>query len=304
MSAIQFLKRKEIDEQKWNESIARASSSLPYAFSWYLDAVAENWDALITDNYETVMPLVWLRKFGIKCLYQPYYCQQLGVFGRSVTKQVQQDFVNHIAEKFSYISINLNPVSKIVSEEYKLRPKKNLLLELSKDYNSLKKKYSENHRRNIKKAETAGIFFSDKTELKHFQKFYLSNVNRKQEIFKSKHEKIFKQLTAKLIEKNAGQIFSAIDEAGNLVAASIIVTHQKRFINVINTSSAQGKNTGASHFLFDKIIQKYAGTDNFLDFEGSSIPSIARFYQGFGAYEEIFYHYYTSVIEKQKQRFL
>lgn len=304
MNAIRFLKRKEVDEQKWNECIAGSSNSLPYAFSWYLDSVGENWDALMLGDYETVMPLVWLRKLGIKCLYQPYYCQQLGVFGKNMPKQVQENFLNYATKKFSYININLNPSTKTISEEFKLIEKKNLMLNLDKEYNLLKKIYSENHSRNIKKAKKAGIVFSEETDLSHFQKFYLENVNRKQENFKSKHEKIFRQLTKMLIGNNSGQMFSAIDKGGKLIAASMIIRHQKRLINIINTSSALGKSAGASHFLFDNIIRKNAETETTLDFEGSSVPSIARFYQGFGAYAEIFYQYHTSIIEKQKQRFL
>ena len=59
MNNIRFLRRSEIDLDKWDDTIAKATHSLPYAFSWYLDAVAEHWDALVMDDYKAVMPLVW-----------------------------------------------------------------------------------------------------------------------------------------------------------------------------------------------------------------------------------------------------
>jgi hypothetical protein len=37
------------------------------------------------------------------------------------------------------------------------------------------------------------------------------------------------------------------------------------------------------HFLFDNIIYQFAGHNMFLDFEGSEIESIARFFKGFGS---------------------
>ena len=66
MNAIQFLKRDKIDEQKWNNAVEQSLNSLPYAYSWYLDSVAENWAALVLGDYQTIMPLVWLHKLGIK----------------------------------------------------------------------------------------------------------------------------------------------------------------------------------------------------------------------------------------------
>lgn len=297
MNTIKFLKRKEIDEQKWNETVAH-SNSLPYAFTWYLDCVAENWDALVSKNYEAVLPLVWLRKFGIKCLYQPYYCQQLGAFGEAITNELQTEFLNYAKKNFAYININLNASAKEVSEDFKLLHRKNLILNLNLPHEQLQKKYSENHKRNIKKAEKAGIVLEEENELTNFQIFYLANINRKKENFKTKHEKIFRGLTTTLLEKKVGKIFSAKDENGNLLAASLILLSQKRIINIINTSSERGKNSGASQFLFDKIIQHYSNSELTLDFEGSSIAGIARFYEGFGAEEEIFYRLETSIIKR------
>ncbi len=61
MNQLRVLKRKEIDEQKWNALIQTSVQSLPYALSYYLDAVAENWEAIVVGDYEASMPFVWLR---------------------------------------------------------------------------------------------------------------------------------------------------------------------------------------------------------------------------------------------------
>jgi len=105
------------------------------------------------------------------------------------------------------------------------------------------------------------------------------------------------------MENGRGKIFSSISEDRKQLASCMIVHHQKRIINIINTSSTEGKNTGASHFLFDSIIQTYAGKQITMDFEGSSVHSIARFYEGFGAQQETFYNYHTTILKKQGQRF-
>jgi hypothetical protein len=41
--------------------------------------------------------------------------------------------------------------------------------------------------------------------------------------------------------------------------------------------------------LIDTFIQNNSGKNLILDFEGSNIPGIARFYKGFGAMAETYY---------------
>ena len=304
MNNIRFFKRSEINDVLWNELINQSVNSLPYALSWYLDAVAENWGALVLNDYQAVMPVVWLTKLGVKCLYQPYYCQQLGVFSTAaLAKDLQKDFLKAAADKFPYVNINLNAGVDVIANETGLNPKKNLLLALNKTYDEIFRHYNQNHKRNIAKGSKNKLRFFEDTDLISFQAFYLGNVNRAKENFKHRHETIFKKLTAKLLSINTGHIFSAITAEGDLVAAVLIIKHQKRLVGIINTSSAEGKKAGASHFLFDQIIKKYAGSDLVLDFEGSSIPTIARFYEGFGAYEEVFFNYKTTVLRSISKRF-
>lgn len=301
MSNISFVTRKQIDEQRWNQLISQ-SNSLPYALTWYLDAVAENWDALVLADYQVVMPLVWLRKLGIKCLYQPYYCQQLGVFGKANKAELKQ-LLQTAAQKFPYADINLNPTAAPLQEEFKLLKKKNLLLSLKGNYPTLQKNYNTNHQRNIAKAVKAGLMFTEDLDLKDFQKFYLGNVNREKENFKPKHERIFKKLTSELLTRSVAKIFAAVDVAGKPLAAILVIFHQNRAIAIVNSSSSEGKKSGGSHYVFDQFIQKHAGSGLVLDFEGSSIPGIARFYEGFGATEETFYNYRHNIAKSISQRF-
>lgn len=296
MSRPVLIKRKNIDEPKWNSCLKGSSGSLPYAYSWYLDAVAENWDALVWNDYEFIMPLVWLRKLGLPCLYQPYYCQQLGVFGNKPNEEILNQFLLTAIKQYPYIHINLNPSAKTVSDKFHLLPKKNLLLDLNSSHASLSKKYTENHKRNISKAEKSRAIFSE-AETKFFRQFYLQNINREKENFKPQHEKIFKRLTEIVTQKKVGNFFCVVDTKGQMLSACLILFHNNRIINIINTSSAEGKKAGASHFLFDQIIRLHSGKNLVLDFEGSSIAGVARFYEGFGAQPETFYSLQTNLIK-------
>ena len=50
---IQYLLNHQIDKTKWDATIAECGNI--YAFSWYLDIVHPQWEALVEDDYQSVM---------------------------------------------------------------------------------------------------------------------------------------------------------------------------------------------------------------------------------------------------------
>ena len=136
-----------------------------------------------------------------------------------------------------------------------------------------------------------------------FQSFYLKNIDRTQQNFKPQHEKIYKRLIAIVEQNKSGCFFAVKDTDENIQAALLLLHHQTRLINIINVASAEGKKSGASHFLFSGVIQQNAGQNKLFDFEGSSVSSIAKFYEGFGAQPENFWLYETNIFRKLSQRF-
>src|SRR5688572_10861129 len=82
---IRFVPYKEIDFTKWDNCIATASNGLIYGYSYYLDHMAKQWDGLVLNDYEAVMPLIWRKKYGILYCYQPPFTQQCGWFGYPLT---------------------------------------------------------------------------------------------------------------------------------------------------------------------------------------------------------------------------
>ena len=78
---IRYLTHNQIDTLRWDECVTHSPDGLVYAWSWYLNVVHQNWEALVEDDYEAVMPLCGGKKFGINYLFQPFFTQKFGVFG-------------------------------------------------------------------------------------------------------------------------------------------------------------------------------------------------------------------------------
>ena len=76
---IQYLRHGQIDKTKWDACIESSSNGLVYGYSFYLDQMAGNWEALVMDDYKIGMPLTARKKYGIQYLAQPFLAAQLTV---------------------------------------------------------------------------------------------------------------------------------------------------------------------------------------------------------------------------------
>ena len=60
---IQYLEHNQIDKKKWDDTIEEFGNI--YAYSWYLDVVHHQCEALVEDDYVSLMPLTGGKKFGV-----------------------------------------------------------------------------------------------------------------------------------------------------------------------------------------------------------------------------------------------
>ena len=132
--------RKNIPLDRWDELVLHHSAGRPYAHSCYLDCVAGGqWEAIIDDNFNWVMPLPYNRKlFGFKQYYQPFFCQQLGIIGSHFPDvQTQIAVIKLLRRKAVRTRLQLNEDNtelKFLSENIK----KNLVLNLDTPYSENK----------------------------------------------------------------------------------------------------------------------------------------------------------------------
>jgi len=283
---LKLVQRKEIQEEKWDDLIAHSPAETIYPYCWYLDAVAENWSALVVDDYRYVMPVVWKKKAGMKYIYQPFYTQQLGVFSREyVEPELIQQMLKILYKKFRFAGINFN-AKNLVGEEkpFTVEDKSNYVMTLNQDYDTHYKGYSSNAKRNIKKS----IEFSEQVE-RNLPVEELVRLKRENDVIK-RSEADYRWL-GKILENirqnDAGKIY-AIRKESEISAAAFFAFSKTRAIYLLSASSQTGKEQRGMFRIVDTFIQDYAGSGMILDFEGSNIPSVARFFGGFGAQADIY----------------
>jgi len=279
---IQYLTQQQIDKQKWDACIDTADNGLIYAYSWYLDTMSKQWDALVLNDYETVMPITWNKKYGIRYLYQPFLAAQLGVFGKNITGEQVSSFINSIPASFKYIDICLN-CKNIQSDPDGLTiERSNFILDLNRPYETLFENYRENTQRNIKKALQLGCTVQKGFDVAEVIKLAIQQMKNQgnQEAENILH---FRKLYQYLRQRNMASTYGVFSNQNELLASCVFFFKNNRAYYILVGNNPNGKTTGASHALIDAFIKEHAGSKMILDFEGSDIPNLAFFYSSFGA---------------------
>jgi hypothetical protein len=292
---IRHLSHTSIDRARYDACIAQAANGMPYAFSWYLDQIAGKWDVLVSGDYEAVCPLPWNAKWlGLKQVYQPLFCQQLGVFSKNLPgPELVRSFLEAIPPTFRRVLICLNEKNAVAEMPgWEIRPRSNFLLDLHRPWEAIEAGYSKSLKKRLRKAREEHALVEAPLSPRELSKLYQSQLGEKVEC-PPKMYKRFEGVMREAIARDLGRIWGATDLRGELLAAGFFLQSHGRIINMFGASTAMGKDHHSMHFLLDALIRRHAGQSLLLDFEGSSIPSIAYFFGSFGAEE----HSYSCLLK-------
>ncbi len=282
---IQYLQHNQIDKSKWDATIAECGNI--YAFSWYLDMVHPQWEALVEDDYQSVMPLTGGKKFGINYLYQPYFVQQLGVFSKEpVTPKKTNEFLNAIPNKYRFAEIRLNENNIFDNEVQGVEYHRNVLLDLNRDYEAIRAGYHQNTKRNLAKAEDNNLQLVTTVIPYHVVALFRDNRGALLDKWGDVEYGVLTHLAQVAQQRNAAFMLGVNEKGiGQLICAAIFMKTKDRITFLFSGLTVEGKQRQAMTYLLDQVIQKYANQPLTFDFEGSDDENLARFYLGFGGTE-------------------
>lgn len=275
---IQFVKRNQLDENKYNACISTSLQSRIYAYSWYLDIVTDNWSVLVLDDYEAVMPLPRNSRFMIHYISQPFFTQQLGVFSKeSLSIEETGKFIRKIPTYFLKIALQFNSGNHFSTAKAVL--KNNFILDLNDCYNELYQRFSKRRKRSIKQGLKKELSIE---EVAFKEVLMLSRENYSLKGVSDKEYHKLSTLVEVAKEKNKVSV-RGVKVDGELIGGSVFLLDEQRIVYLFSAVSQKGKKMQVGSFLLNSIIKENSNSKKTLDFEGSMIPSIASFFKSFGA---------------------
>jgi len=298
--SIQYVDHHQIDPTKWDSAILRSPHPLVYGLFEYLNAVCESqWDALIYNDYEAVFPLPFKKKFGIKYLVQPVFCQQLGAFGSNVNVSTN-DFLSAIPKRFLRVRLQLNPYfdqtnevasiqtkpAGIIASSGKLTTKTNMTIQLSQPLD-----YNKDCKKNLHRLAELPIEYKiNAISIRDAIDTYRKAWGKQNPKIGDEHYQLFANACS---EKLSFTVTAHHQKEGDLLGAAVFLItpeNTKRSLHYVCAGPTEaGKSIGVMHGIIDFVLNRYQGENMLFDFEGSSIASVASFYKKFGATEEPFF---------------
>ena len=290
---IKYVKNNEIDREKWDHCISMIPLVKPYGFSWYMDNMAPGWAALIDDDYKSVFPIPGFKRFGIHYISTPTFLQQLGCFSPDKPpRDALNEFLEYIPEFYRLIDLCVG--HRTDSPDYRITEKPNYELNLSQPYSILYDNFSHHCKRNIERSARKKHELTIDVTPGEMIELFINNRGSEIKGIKARDYKRLQNLMKYCLDLKKGRIVGVRTKGKKLVYGLFVIEVKGNItlLFVANTQESREGRTG--YFVVNELIKESAGTSTILDFEGSSIPTVASFMESFGTVNVPYYRIYRN----------
>jgi len=291
-----LVKRDEIDEDKWNRFVESSPQGYIYHYTWYLDAVFEDWQAVIIKNNEqwhAVMPLTVKKKWGVRYALQPIFTQFLGVLYRPQESKLEKQLADkkdwteaiiHEIPKLKVFHYNFSPnfdyPLPFYWQKYTLHTRYNYILDLNTSMEHLHQNLNSKMRQTIKKGIENELIISQESDINligsHVDKSFLNE----------KMYAVMKKLFEQAQKRNRATLLIVKDKQGKVLTGGVFMQYKNEsWINLYGSfkPNEDTEKRPAGFMVWKAIELAHKNGFKVFDFEGSMIEGVERFFRKFGA---------------------
>lgn len=292
----EILGRHQIEDAVWDGFIARSPQAAPYGCSWYLDVVWPSWQAVVVSEkgqWLAVLPFKVSRKYGISYIFNPSFCQYVGLFWREMNvKNATQEFA--LKKKLVKAAIEALPKGIQVFDVkfspefdyplpfhwagYELCSRYSYWLENQEDKSAIFKNFEERTRTYINKAVKSGLVATPVEEVEAI----LALAQKKDSY--ALEAGLLKKLWAALRQQKTGTALEVRDADGRLHAGLVYQQFGSKLLHLFSAYDPALGNQGGMSLAIWRSIEAARPSVQVIDFEGSMIEPIEHFFRGFGAH--------------------
>jgi len=290
---MEFTHTASPDPDLWNACYSAASEPFPYDRIEYLDSLGVNWQAAVGEGL--ILPYALGRsRLGYMQAFCPLGAQRLGPIGPAADDAGAVREALDSLPRCTRLRLRFSRPKDWGAdrgwhgrrgglERWTSSP--NYELPLGSSYERLHAQFTSQTRRNLKNAHQNQLWeYSNPEEL---WTYFVQNQGKKYRIPPG-YERSMKSAMYHLLHQGRGAVWAAIGPGNQWLAGMFVAFSGDRAVVLFSATTEEGRERQSMTWLVNEFITMAVGRWSVLDFEGSSAPGLARFYQGFGAINRAF----------------
>jgi hypothetical protein len=186
--------------------------------------------------------------------------------------------------KFIQVGFDLRPASTFPDFEVEEVAYQQVNFDL--DLAGIRKRYSTNAKRNAKKAPKAEMYIAPLNEPATIVELFKANKGGQLGVFDDADFARLNTLMQNCIDQERGWGLGVYDKAGELHATAFFMLGQDCLVYLNGAADDIARKNGAMHYVIDHMIEQWHERVSRLDFGGSKVPTVAKFYHTFGSIDQ------------------
>ena len=271
---MKIIERSHIDSEKWNALVDQTADATFFSYSWYLDATAEEWCALVDDDYTAGIALPYSKRLGVETLYTPIFVRYIEWLG---DKKELKKSETLIRERFKNMHISTR--QKILGVEYEEYVYQELVPTGERGIGSQAK-------RMLKKAAKNELSSVKSTDFSHVSEVIRSELKNKFAGIDGTSLSALDKLFAAAAEAKVLQSYS-IEGKGGVVC----LAKESRTLYLKGTVLPEVKDAGGMYLVLNRAIEEAHAKGKIFDFGGSRAAGVKRFNHNLGGKDIEYYNY-------------
>lgn len=289
-----------LDAEAWDGFVSRSPQGNIYHCHPYLSNLLPGWQVVLIEEGNQIVaafPFKSHRKWGVTYALQPHFAQYLGMLFASKSDQVYKNLEfqkkaiqlihEHLPSGLRYLSYHFAPEFEydqpLIWLGWKHRMRYTYWVDIRKGYESFLQCCASHVRREIKKADEAGLVVRAENKPESVVEILKT---AKPEAAKGIENQFFEALCSNsrhYFESQQSCCLLAYD-GEKPVAGIIYFFFKNKMIYYQGSTLPAYKNSGAMSKIIAEGVRLFGSKYEYLDFDGSMIEPIERFFRGFGAF--------------------
>ena len=265
---IRLVKREDIIKEKWNGCVHYSPNGNVFGYTWFLDFIAKDWEALIEGDYLSVFPLVYRKRWsGNFELYQPQLMRAMGIYSVKALSAIRiKAFLDAIPNQYKKVDITLNERNRPPRDgSFQVTEQKNYTLPLNASYEDIAGKYSEDFQVKLASAEAQGLLPIGSVKPERIAELFKQQNKANADTEQQFHG--LQRIMYNVLHRGTGFATAFADpKTQEVLAANFYIFSHGRMLSLAPVVTPIGKEIGALEMLTDYMVRSNAMRPIFLDF--------------------------------------